>query len=182
MVNLTSSSKAPTIPIEIVDTVPRLKDVVNYLGGRGEFAWDHETRALDYAADPTKGALKRLTMKTDLVSFSTPDQAFVIPTGQLMTVQTIPEEAVFRLIKPLMEDNTLKHLGWNASFDMHAQANYGVWVQNYWDVMLMAYLSDENQPNTLKHRCGEINMPLQKFDFKKYWKYRSHPPRRHPNP
>lgn len=159
------------MPVEIVDTEKRLKDVCDFLRA-SNFAWDHETRSVDYMKFP-KGALRRLEMKTDLVSFATRDQAFVVPTGHIHCQRSIPEDVVFRTIKPVMEDNSIIHYGWNVSFDSHAMANYGVWVRNFRDAMVMAYLLDENQPNSLKHRCRDVNMELSKFNFKLYWKNRA---------
>lgn len=160
------------MPVEYIDDARRLKDVCHYLGRQGQFAWDHETRSTDFLQFP-EGALRRMEMRTDLVSFATREQAYVVVTGHIHCHKSIPEKDVFRLVKPMMEDNRIVHYGWNAPFDMDAMANNNVWVQNFRDAMVMAYLLDENQPRSLKHRCRDIGMDLSKFDFKLYWKNRA---------
>jgi DNA polymerase-1 len=158
----------PSVPqTEIIVTEKALSDCVAYLSSVTAFSWDHETRSRDYLADPG-GALDRLQMRSDMVSLATNDRCFVIPLGML-TVQCLPEPQVFDALRAPMEDNRIKHLGWNAPFDMHAQANYDVWVQNYIDVMVMAWCLDENRSCSLKERCKDVGMALQKFDFKSYW-------------
>lgn len=164
-------TSASDVPITVVDSVPRLREMIDYLRAQEHFAWDHETRSANYALDPG-GALKRLTMRSDLVSFATLQQAFVVPLG-LKTITCLPEEGFFSAIRPVMEDNTIQHDGWNASFDMHAMANYDVWVQNFLDLMVAAYLLDENRSASLKERCNDVGMELHKFDFKTYWKARA---------
>ena len=160
------------MPVEYIDDVRRLEDVCGFLGRQECFAWDHETRSIDYLQFP-KGALRRLEMRTDLVSFATREQAYVVVTGHIHCHKSIPEKDVFRLVKPMMEDNGIIHYGWNVSFDADAMANNNVWVQNFRDAMVMAYLLDENQPRSLKHRCRDIGMDLSKFDFKLYWNNRA---------
>lgn len=160
-----------TIPVTIVDTERELKSSVSYLATVPEFAWDHETRSVDFVKDPY-GALKRLSMRSDLVSCATPDHCFVYVMG-MVTRKSLSEEVVFNALKPVMQDNNLCHLGWNASFDMHAQANYGVWVQNYEDVMVMAWILDENRSCSLKERCVDCGMSLSKFPFKDLWTTRA---------
>ena len=161
------------VSTEYITSEKSLIEAVEYLRGEPSFAWDHETRAKNYKTHPVTGALRRVDMLTDLVSFSTESQAFVMTTGALDHFDVIPEAVLFRHLKGVMEDNKIIKYGYNASFDMHAQANYGVWVQNFQDVMAMAYLLDENRPLSLKTRCADIGMELSKFDFTLYWKNRA---------
>ena len=160
-----------TIPTHVVDSPDTLRELVDYLSNQEFFAWDHETRSVDYAKD-SNGALKRLTMRSDIVSFSTLQKAYVIPLG-LKTVPCLSEDTFFSAIRPVMENNKIEHTGWNASFDMHAMANYDVWVQNFSDLMVAAYLLDENRSASLKERCNDIGMQLHKYDFKSYWNARA---------
>lgn len=160
-----------TIPVTIVDTPRLLEQAVGYLSSVKEFAWDHETRSVDFVKDPG-GALKRLTMRTDLVSTATAEQAHVFPIG-LYTLPCLPARQVFEALGPLMHNNKIVHLGWNGCFDMHAMANEGVWVQNVQDIMVIAWLLDENRSASLKERCTDVGMRLTKFPFKEYWTARA---------
>lgn len=104
------------VPIEYVSTAARLKGMISYLGSQPWFAWDTETRANDYLANPKKGALRRLDMKVDLISFSTMQQAFVVVTGEIQCHEKLPEQQVFDALKPLMESRKVLKKGYNACY------------------------------------------------------------------
>ena len=145
--------------------------MVEHLSQCDKFAWDHETRSEDFEKYPD-GALRTMTMRSDLVSFATPDMvSYVVPLG-MVTIPCLPERDFFDAIRPVMENNRIKHLGWNSCFDQHAMANYDVWVANVIDVMVMGYILDTVRSNSLKDRCSDAGMQLSKYDFKTYWKAR----------
>lgn len=156
--------------LEVADSPALLKDMFSYLNSCDVFAFDFETRSVDFAAQP-KGALNRMQMLPDLFSAATNDRVFVVPIG-MITTPCIDLQEFIDVAKPVMENPDIYHDGWNWSFDAHVFANQGVWVRTYRDWMVAAALLDDNRSKSLKERCLDIGMALHKYDFMKYWKAR----------
>ncbi len=111
----------------------------------GEFTFDTETTSLNYMQAKVVG-----------ISFAIqPGKAAYVPFGHdyAGAPDQLDEQTVLGLIKPLLEDETIKKIGQNLKYDAHVLKNHGINMQGIADdTMLMSYVLD----STKRHNMDDM--------------------------
>lgn len=125
-------------------TEKALKDVVDKCRSAHRLALDTETDGLN-------------PMKANLVGMSlsrTAGEAFYVPfKHEGLTTELTPEKAL-ALLKPLLEEPSLKKVGQNFKFDWHLLKRYGVEIEGLADdTMLASYILN---PTEYRHNMDDL--------------------------
>lgn len=120
-----------------------------------------------------------------LIPITCHDKHFVIPV-RMQTLPNAPLKLVKKYVGRILRDSSLIKWGWNFKFDWHMFVNDGMKVVNYKDALTANWLLDENKPNSLKVRCRDVGLDLEKFPFSEYFRLRKiwddwHHPERPPH-
>ena len=133
---MVESNKPDKCEYTVVNTPDLLEKLVGDLAKSGSFAFDTETTGLDLANSPVVG-----------VSFSCmPGKACYIPVGHVgwEQISQLDTREVSRVLKPVMEDQSVKKIAHNAKFDIEALAGLGIEVSGLsFDTMVAAHLLGE---------------------------------------
>jgi len=115
------------------------------LARAGEFTFDTETTSLNYMQASVVG-----------ISFAiSPAKAAYVPFGHdyAGAPEQLDEHSVLGLIKPLLEDESIKKIGQNLKYDAHVLKNHGINMQGIaGDTMLMSYVLD----STRRHNMDDM--------------------------
>lgn len=123
----------------LVDSVIKLKQVVDWLEDEETIAVDTETTGVDVYRDNIVGV--SLTMPKA-------DRHVYIPFGHTVEGKQLPESVVLDAIRPALEDEDIKKVFHNAKFDIHMFIRHGIRVRGlYWDTMIAMILLNENEPS-----------------------------------
>ena len=146
----------------IVADEEMVKRLVRELRSAGSFALDLETTS-------------EIPMLAELVGISfsfRPQTGFYVPVGHRMGAELgsdgsgykqVPLDALVSLLKPLLEDDSVKKTGQNIKYDMVVLARNGMTVRGVdFDTMIASYLID---PTAGKHNLDDL--ALRYLDFKK---------------
>ncbi len=111
----------------------------------GEFTFDTETTSLNYMQARVVG-----------ISFAIqPGKAAYVPFGHDYpgAPDQLDEQTVLGLIKPLLENESIKKIGQNLKYDAHVLKNHGINMQGIaGDTMLMSYVLD----STKRHNMDDM--------------------------
>ena len=139
----------------------KLKQVLDKCDEKGVFAIDTETNSLD-------------TMVADLVGISLsykPGEAFYIPIAhKLKTDSAIKKQLklnkVISILKPFLEDPTIKKIGQNIKYDYRIFLKYGIKMNSIEDTMLMSYSLDAGKNRHNMDLLSEIHLNHKTISFK----------------
>jgi DNA polymerase-1 len=138
------SGKLPDVPEKIIEKkfslifdMSELKSVLKKSDEKGLFAIDTETNSLD-------------TMVANLVGISLSyrsGEAFYIPIGHQnksdpLIKKQLKLKDVLSVIKPYLEDPTVKKVGQNIKYDYRIFLKHGIQMNSIEDTMLMSYSLD----------------------------------------
>ena len=145
----------------LILNIQELKDVLEKADEKGIFAIDTETNSLD-------------TMVADLVGISLSykaGEAFYIPLRHkkeldpLVKKQLNPKD-VLAVIKPYLEDTTIKKIGQNIKYDYRIFLKYGIQMNSIEDTMLMSYSLDAGKNRHNMDLLSEIHLQHKTISFK----------------
>jgi DNA polymerase-1 len=140
----------------------KLKALVKEIRAAGKFAIDTETTSVDAMQAKLVGISMSCADKT---GYYVP----VAHTREAMTIMEDPDdlttakeleglttEAALKILKPLLEDETIGKIGHNIKYDLNVFARAGVDLRGItMDTMVASYLTD---PSRLRHNLDEVSL------------------------
>ena len=145
----------------LIFDLKNLEKILNKADEKGVFAIDTETNSLD-------------PMVADLVGISlcvTPGEAFYIPVGHKKKEDDLVKKQlklndVLKLIKPFLEDSSIKKVGQNIKYDYRIFLQHGIQMNSIEDTMLMSYALDAGKNRHGMDLLSEIHLDHKPISFK----------------
>ena len=145
----------------LVMNIQELEKILSKADERGLFAIDTETNSLD-------------TMVADLVGISLSfkiGEAFYIPLAHKnkldpLVKKQLNSKDVLAIIKPYLEDSTIKKIGQNIKYDYRIFLKYGIKMTSMEDTMLMSYALDAGKNRHNMDLLSEIHLQHKTISFK----------------
>ena len=145
----------------LIFDLKNLEKILNKADEKGVFAIDTETNSLD-------------PMVADLVGISlcvTPGEAFYIPVGHKkkeddLVKKQLKLKDVLKLIKPFLEDSSIKKVGQNIKYDYRIFLQHGIQMNSIEDTMLMSYALDAGKNRHGMDLLSEIHLDHKPITFK----------------
>ncbi|WP_440696309.1 DNA polymerase I [Candidatus Pelagibacter sp. HIMB109] len=121
----------------IIYEVQELEDLLKQADNQGYFAVDTETNSLN-------------SQKADLVGISlaiNENEAYYVPVGHINKQdpnlkKQIKINELVKVLKPYLEDETVKKVGQNIKYDLKIFLKYGIKLKSFEDTMLLSYSLD----------------------------------------
>ena len=121
----------------IIYDVKELEDLLKQADNQGYFAIDTETNSLN-------------SRKADLVGISlaiNENEAYYVPVGHKNKQDSnlkkqIKIKELVKVLKPYLEDETVKKVGQNIKYDLKIFLKYGIELKSFEDTMLLSYSLD----------------------------------------
>ena len=145
----------------LIFDLKNLEKILNKADEKGVFAIDTETNSLD-------------PMVADLVGISlcvTPGEAFYIPVGHKKKEDDLVKKQlklndVLKLIKPFLEDSSIKKVGQNIKYDYRIFLQHGIQMNSIEDTMLMSYALDAGKNRHGMDLLSELHLDHKPITFK----------------
>lgn len=145
----------------LVINIQELEKILSKADERGLFAIDTETNSLD-------------TMVADLVGISLSykiGEAFYIPLSHKNKLDPLVKKQlnlkdVLAIIKPYLEDSTIKKIGQNIKYDYKIFLKYGIKMNSIEDTMLMSYALDAGKNRHNMDLLSEMHLQHKTISFK----------------
>ena len=138
---------------QLVQSLPKLKDVVREMKASGEFALDTETTSVD----PMDAKLVGISLSCKehtgyyIPLAHTQDDLLAEPIDSM-----IPLEKAFEVLRPLFEDESIGKIGHNIKYDAMVLANTGLTINGITlDTMIASYLTDASR---VRHNLAEVSL------------------------
>jgi len=134
------------------------KDIKKWLAEaeeRGELAIDTETTSID----PHQAKLVGISISTKI------GKACYIPINHEKG-KNLKEENVLKIIKPTLEDKSIKKIGQNIKFDYTILFHRGIKMNSMEDTMLMSYVLDAGKNRHNMNTLSEIHLGHNPITFK----------------
>ncbi len=132
-----------------------LKKWIAEIEEKGALAIDTETTSLD----PHQANLVGISISTDI------GKAGYIPIGHL-NENNFDEKKVLKILKPILEDPSIKKIGQNIKFDFIILYHRGVIMNCMEDTMLMSYVLDAGKNRHNMDTLSEIHLDHKTISFK----------------
>ena len=133
-------------------------EISNYLNDaeeKGEICIDTETTSLD----PHQAELVGISLSTKIGS------ACYIPIGH-KDHKNLNENKVIKLLKPILEDKSIKKIGQNIKFDFIILFKRGIEMNSLEDTMLMSYVLDAGKNRHNMDTLSELHLSHKPISFK----------------
>ena len=121
----------------------------------GEFAIDTETNSLD----PHQAKLVGISISNRI------GMACYIPLGHL-EYKNLNEQKILKILKPYLEDKSIKKIGQNIKFDYIIFWHRGIDINSMEDTMLMSYVLDAGKNRHNMDTLSEIHLGHKTIKFK----------------
>ena len=134
------------------------KDIKKWLAEaeeKGELAIDTETTSID----PHQAKLVGISISTKI------GKACYIPINHEKG-KNLKEENVLKIIKPTLEDKSIKKIGQNIKFDYTILFHRGIKMNSMEDTMLMSYVLDAGKNRHNMNTLSEIHLGHNPITFK----------------
>ena len=134
------------------------KDIKKWLAEaeeKGELAIDTETTSID----PHQAKLVGISISTKI------GKACYIPINHAKG-KNLKEENVLKIIKPTLEDKSIKKIGQNIKFDYTILFHRGIKMNSMEDTMLMSYVLDAGKNRHNMNTLSEIHLGHNPITFK----------------
>lgn len=147
----------------IVDTVSKLKKLVEKLKHVQEFAFDTETNTLQVAGENREFICVGISISWGRFN------NYYIPMGHRRIEdykRNLSIEVVQKYLQPIFNREDVRIIGHNLKYDMHVLKRIGISIatKDFFDTMLASWLLDENTPNGLKQITSDnLNVPQTHF-------------------
>ena len=132
-----------------------LKKWIAEIEEKGALAIDTETTSLD----PHQANLVGISISTDI------GKAGYIPIGHL-NENNFDEKKVLKILKPILEDPSIKKIGQNIKFDFIILYHRGVIMNCMEDTMLMSYVLDAGKNRHNMDTLSKIHLGHKTISFK----------------
>ena len=139
----------------LIKTEDEVKDWLKAAEEIGEFAIDTETTSLD-------------AHQTNLVGISISyaiGKACYIPISH-KDYKNLNEEKIIKILKPFLEDHSIKKIGQNIKFDYIIFYKRGIDMNSIEDTMLMSYVLDAGKNRHNMDTLSEIHLEHKTIQFK----------------
>ena len=139
----------------LIKTEDEVKDWLKAAEEIGEFAIDTETTSLD-------------AQQTNLVGISISyaiGKACYIPISH-KDYKNLNEEKIIKILKPFLEDHSIKNIGQNIKFDYIIFYKRGIDMNSMEDTMLMSYVLDAGKNRHNMDTLSEIHLEHKTIQFK----------------
>ena len=140
---------------KLIEKEIELEELLNKAEELGEFAIDTETDSLNSHIAKLVG----ISISTSIGSAS------YIPLNHKQG-KNMSEEKVLKILKPFLEDKSLKKIGQNIKFDYIIFWHRGIDIQNLEDTMLMSYVLDAGKNRHNMDTLSEIHLGHKTIKFK----------------
>ena len=145
----------------IIFDTKEIKKILNIADNQGYFAVDTETNSLN-------------TQKAELVGVSISireNEAFYIPVGHKNNEdknlkKQIELKKLINLLKPYLEDETIKKIGQNIKYDLKIFLKHGINIKNFEDTMLLSYTLDSGVNRHNLDLLAKIHLDHTNIKFK----------------
>lgn len=147
----------------IVDTVSKLKKLVEKMKDLQEFAFDTETNTLQVAGENKEFICVGISISWGRFN------NYYIPMGHRRVEdykRNLSIEVVQEYLQPIFNREDVRIIGHNLKYDMHVLKRIGISIatKDFFDTMLASWLLDENTPNGLKQITSDnLNVPQTHF-------------------
>jgi DNA-directed DNA polymerase len=147
----------------IVDTVSKLKKLVEKMKDLQEFAFDTETNTLQVAGENREFICVGISISWGRFN------NYYIPMGHRRVEdykRNLSIEVVQEYLQPIFNREDVRIIGHNLKYDMHVLKRIGISIatKDFFDTMLASWLLDENTPNGLKQITSDnLNVPQTHF-------------------
>jgi len=153
--NEKKSSKISKENYFLIKTEDEVKDWLKAAEEIGEFAIDTETTSLD-------------AHQTNLVGISISysiGKSCYIPISH-KDYKNLNEEKIIKILKPFLEDHSIKKIGQNIKFDYIIFYKRGIDMNSMEDTMLMSYVLDAGKNRHNMDTLSEIHLQHKTIQFK----------------
>ena len=140
---------------KLIKSEEELKKLINKIEEAGELAVDTETNSLN----PHLAKLVGIS-----ISFKI-GEAYYIPLNH-SDGKNLDENNVLKILKPLLEDKTVKKVGQNIKFDYIIFYHRGIEMKFLEDTMLMSYVLDAGKNKHNMDELSKIHLDHQTISFK----------------
>ena len=145
----------------IIFDTKEIEKILNIADNQGYFAVDTETNSLN-------------TQKAELVGVSISireNEAFYIPVGHKNNEdknlkKQIELKKLINLLKPYLEDETIKKIGQNIKYDLKIFLKHGINIKNFEDTMLLSYTLDAGVNRHNLDLLAKIHLDHANIKFK----------------
>ena len=145
----------------IIFDTKEIEKILNIADNQGYFAVDTETNSLN-------------TQKAELVGVSISireNEAFYIPVGHKNNEdknlkKQIELKKLINLLKPYLEDETIKKIGQNIKYDLKIFLKHGINIKNFEDTMLLSYTLDAGVNRHNLDLLAKIHLDHTNIKFK----------------
>ena len=125
------------VGFQVIYEIEKLEELLKQADSQGYFAIDTETNSLN-------------SQKADLVGVSlaiNENQAYYVPVGHKNKEdgnlkKQIKIKDLIKVLKPCLEDETIKKVGQNIKYDLKIFLKYGIELKSFEDTMLLSYSLD----------------------------------------
>ncbi len=138
--------------------IRKIEDLNSYIKEaeeKGEICIDTETTSLD----PHQANLVGISLSTKT------GHACYIPVGH-KNYKNLEEKSILRILKPVLEDQSIKKIGQNIKFDFIILYKRGIEMNSLEDTMLMSYVLDAGKNRHNMDTLSKIHLNHSPISFK----------------
>ena len=139
----------------LIKNLSEIKDWMQEAEEAGEFSIDTETDSLD----PHQANLVGISISSKI------GKACYIPIGHI-DKNNLNEKDVLRILKPYLEDKSLKKIGQNIKFDYIIFRKRDIDIQSMEDTMLMSYVLDAGKNRHNMDTLSDIHLGHKTIKYK----------------
>ncbi|MFL2893293.1 MAG: DNA polymerase I [Candidatus Pelagibacter sp.] len=139
----------------LVKNEDELRDLIKSSEEKGEICIDTETSSLD----PHQADLVGMSISFEI------GKAYYIPLNHKNS-QNLDEKRVLNLLKPILEDESIKKIGQNIKFDYIIFYHRGIKLKSVEDTMLISYVLDAGKNRHNMDTLSEIHLGHKTISFK----------------
>ncbi len=139
----------------LIDNENELLDWIKSAEERGEICIDTETTSLD----PHQAELVGISLSLEI------GRACYIPLKHKHS-KNLDEKKVIKLLKPILEDDSIKKIGQNIKFDFIVFFYRGIILKSLEDTMLISYVLDAGKNRHNMDTLSEIHLGHKTISFK----------------
>ncbi len=155
IINSSNYNKINKEDYVLIENENDLKKWISSAEEKGEFAIDTETTSLD----PNQAGLVGISISTEI------GKAGYIPIGH-KNGKNFEENTVLKILKPILEDPSIKKIGQNIKFDFIILYQRGISMNSMEDTMLMSYVLDAGKNRHNMDTLAEIHLDHKTILFK----------------
>ena len=139
----------------LIENEDQIKKYLSLAEEQGELCLDTETNSLD----PIKANLIGISLSAKI------GHACYIPLGH-KNYKNLEEKKILKILKPILEDRSIKIIGQNIKFDFIILYQRGIEVNSMEDTMLMSYVLDAGKNRHNMDTLSSIHLNHKPISYK----------------